>query len=165
MFSLHAEGTAKPLLENSVPYSCPEKRRDAQRQFRLENRERLREYYAIYRAANREKIKSNFKDWAKKNPEKLLTIQRQSYARHRDIKLARQREYYKTAKGSEVHLIKQRRWRAAHPHEFAIQQAKKNIARSVGIPYRDVPDEIAEATASVAKILSELRGTHRKTVR
>jgi hypothetical protein len=87
--------------------------------------EEKREYDRRYAAENRERIQAYKRQWRTANRERLIAKDREYYAANRDSRMAKNKEYY--ANNRERALAQQKEYYAANRDRVLAQQAAYNL--------------------------------------
>lgn len=118
--------------------------------------ESLAEYHRAYREKNREWI--NEKQNAARKGEKrghILSLQRERYRRNLEVARQRAREYAATHR--EEAKARRKAWPDQNPERHDFHIARNNLATSLGLKPRDIPDELVEAKIEQLKITRWVR--------
>lgn len=114
------------------------------------------EYHRLYREKNREVI--NEKQNAARQGEKrehILARDRDIYRRNAEANRQRAREYARQHR--EEAKARRKAWPEQNPERNFFHMARSNLAQSVGLKPRDIPDDLAEAKAEQLKIVRWLK--------
>lgn len=86
-----------------MPHSDPEKRKEYMREWNKKHSAEKREYNRRYQIENRDRIREVNSQWKKRNKEKVRESSRKDYLRHRDRILAKHKEW-KEANREKVNI-------------------------------------------------------------
>lgn len=133
---LYQKHRAKRLAAKKAEYDAdPEKMRARNRANYAKHAKKRAAAQKAYRAANREKVNAEA---------------RESYHRNKAKHRMRRKAYYERNYEKLYALIQ--RWRKQNPERELLYHAKRLLNEQVGIPIRDIPDELAEAKAEQIKL-------------
>jgi hypothetical protein len=102
--------------------------------------EKKRAYRAAYRAANLEKARARNAAWRAANPEKARAF----------------RAVYRAA-NLEKERAQNVAWRAANPEKERARKAAYDLARALGVPKSDVPQDMLDVKLAIIKIQREVK--------
>lgn len=127
-----------------------EKRLAAKREEYAADPDKLRERNRANYAKHAERRAADQRAYREANREKTNAEARASYHRNKAKKRAYKQAYYE--RNYDKIYAKIQEWRKRNPERDLLYHAKRLLNEAVGIPIRDIPDELAEAKAEQIKL-------------
>lgn len=110
------------------------------------------EYQRMMYAKHREKRVAAAREYRRRNREIVNAKAKERYEADRDAINARRKESRKVPENRTKQYIYQRDWLERNPDKAQRFYAKNLLAEQVGVPARDIPDDLADAKIEQLKI-------------
>ncbi len=120
--------------EDGYRTTCKECKSLSDKNYKLNNRESIKQKDAAYYLANKEKCNSNSKRYYEENKQRLIAFQRQYNLERRDKVLNYLRDYYKERKLSGEYFTKYREYYLENKEYFLERAARRRASKLNATP-------------------------------
>lgn len=96
--------------------------------------------------------------WRADHPGRVREQHKKAWVKDKAKLTQRHRAFCQSEHGRTVMNAKARRWRAENPDYCAALDARKTLARSMGVKRADVPDDLVAAQAARYLLLRRIKG-------